>query len=110
MIGVTANNLEAALSLADEAVDYLGVGPVFRTGSKDNPASPLGLTALCRIASEVPLPIVAIGGIDAGNAAEVVAAGAYGVAVLSAVVCAADPENATRAIVEAVAGEVTHDG
>ena len=110
VIGVTANNLEAAQSLADEPVDYLGVGPVFRTGSKENPAPPLGLTGLRRIASAVTLPIVAIGGIHAGNAAAVLAAGAFGVAVLSAVACAADPENATRAIVEAVAGEVTHDG
>ncbi len=103
VIGLTANNLEEALAAAREPVDYLGVGPVFGTRSKEHPAPALGLELLSRIAAAVTLPIVAIGGIDAGNAADVVANGAFGVAVLSAVACAQDPERATRKIVEAVA-------
>ena len=103
VIGVTANSLEEALSAAAGPVDYLGVGPVFATLSKENPAKALGLDGLRRIAEAVALPVVAIGGIHAGNAADVVKNGAFGVALLSAVACADDPETATRNIVEAVA-------
>ena len=113
IIGVTANSLEEAIAASRGPVDYLGVGPVFATLSKENRAPVLGLDGLGRIVDAVALPVVAIGGIDAGNAAAVIGQGAYGVAVLSAVACAEDPEAATRKIVEAVAakaaGKVMHD-
>ena len=105
MIGATANSLEQALSLFEEAgsaIDYLGVGPVFGTTSKKNPAARLGLDALSRIVDAVPRPIVAIGGIHAGNVADVLRAGATGVAVLSAVASADDPKAATRCILQAM--------
>lgn len=106
LIGLTANNLQEALRGDREPVDYLGVGPVFGTLSKENAAPALGMTGLRKIVDAVALPVVAIGGIHAGNAAEVMAAGARGVAVLSAVVLADDPERATREIVRAVTGDV----
>ncbi len=113
IIGVTANSLEEAIAASRGPVDYLGVGPVFGTLSKDNPAPALGLDGLGRIVDAVRLPVVAIGGINSDNAAAVIGQGAYGVAVLSAVACAKDPEAATRNIVEAVAGKaagkVVHD-
>ena len=113
VIGVTANDLDEARAADGGAADYLGVGPVFGTRSKDFPAKVLGLDGLSRIAAAVSLPIVAIGGITAANAGAVIANGAFGVAVLSAVVCASDPEQATREIADAVAGraagEVVHD-
>jgi thiamine-phosphate pyrophosphorylase len=85
------------------------IGGVFATASKDNPDPPIGLAGLRAIfakmrARDPDLPIGAIAGIDAGNAASVIAAGADGVAVISALSLAPDPQAAARglrAIVEA---------
>jgi thiamine-phosphate pyrophosphorylase len=97
LIGGTANSLEEARRVAGTDVDYLGVGPVFGTRSKAKPAAPLGLEGLRQIVGSVDKPVVAIGSITAERVAAVLDAGAYGVAVLSAVVCAADPAAAARA-------------
>jgi thiamine-phosphate pyrophosphorylase len=104
IIGRTANTHAEALCAAREPADYLGVGPVFRTASKDNPARPLGLDGLARIAAAVDLPVVAIGGIDAARVRAVLAAGAWGVAVLSAVAAAADPLGEIARMREAIEG------
>lgn len=91
LIGGTANSLEAALRVAATPVDYLGVGPVFGTRSKTSPAPALGLDGLRRIAEAVDKPVIAIGSVSAERVGEVLGAGAHGVAVISAVVCRADP-------------------
>lgn len=97
LLGGTANRLEEALAVAATVVDYIGVGPVFGTRSKTSPAPPLGLDGLERIVAAVfPRPVIAIGNITAERVAEVMDAGADGIAVLSAVVCAGDPEDAAR--------------
>jgi thiamine-phosphate pyrophosphorylase len=72
-------------------VDYLGVGPIFSTATKPDAAPPLGLEGLSAIRAMTRLPIVAIGGITPENAAAVIAAGADGVSVVSAIVAAPDP-------------------
>ena len=83
LIGHTANTLADAL-LADEApVDYIGVGPVFRTTSKANAPEALGVEQFHRIASQVTKPVIAIGGIEVCHVNEVIGAGAFGIAVLS---------------------------
>jgi thiamine-phosphate pyrophosphorylase len=82
-----------------EVVDYLGVGPVFATGSKPDAAPALGLETFARIARSVRLPVAAIGGITAENAGAVIRAGADGLAVISAICGADDPEDAARALV-----------
>ena len=103
LIGGTANSVEEARRVAAQPVDYLGVGPVFGTTSKGDRAAPmLGLERLREIVEAVDTPIIAIGSITADNLASVLATGAYGVAVLSAVVCADDPEAATARIREAI--------
>ena len=83
----------------DEAVaataDYLGVGPVWPTPSKEDAATPLGLDELTRICSATSVPVVAIGGVDASNAGGCIRAGAAGVAVIRA---ATDP--AVREVVD----------
>ena len=94
-IGGTANSVEEARAWFRRPIDYLGVGPVYGTTSKHNPAPPLGLEALARIAREAPVPVIAIGGITPERVAEVMAAGAYGIAVLSGVIHAVDPRAAT---------------
>lgn len=94
MIGGTANSLGEALQVAELDVDYLGVGPVFGTTSKASPAPPLGISALREICQRIEKPVVAIGNIQLQNVSSVIAAGAHGVAVLSAICCA---ENVAQA-------------
>ena len=77
-------------------VDYLGVSPVFATPTKTDTNTPWGLAGLRQARAATALPLVAIGGIHAGNAADVLAAGAHGLAVVSAVCGAADPSAAAR--------------
>ncbi|MBI4236488.1 MAG: thiamine phosphate synthase [Chloroflexi bacterium] len=96
ILGGTANSLEEAARVAQGPVNYLGVGPVFGTQSKANPAAMLGLANLRRIAEVSPLPVIAIGNIGPENVEEVLATGAYGVAVLSGVVAQEDPAAATQ--------------
>ena len=69
--------------------DYLGVGPVWETPSKPDAEPPIGLAALAAICAAVDVPVVAIGGIDASNAAACIEAGAAGVAVIRAAADAA---------------------
>lgn len=89
-IGATANSLAEAQRLFDEPIDYLGVGPLFATTSKANPAATLGLAGLEEIAAVSPIPIIAIGGIQPHHIASILACGAHGVAVLSGAVCQVD--------------------
>ena len=96
VIGATANSYQQAAAAWAEA-DYLGVGPIYGTQSKDNAAPTMGLTTLAHIARDCPKPVVAIGGIDAQRIGAVIRAGAHGVAVLSTVATADDPAAATLA-------------
>lgn len=96
VIGGTANSYEEACAVWSTGVDYLGVGPIYGTRSKANPAPVMGLETLARICADAPVPVVAIGSITAQRIPEVFAAGAYGVAVLSEVLLADDPVAATH--------------
>lgn len=102
VIGGTANSYEEAARVWGSGVDYLGVGPIYGTHSKANPAPDMGLDTLRRICADCPVPIVAIGSITAERISEVIACGAHGVAVLSAVVAAADPAHAAAQCREAL--------
>lgn len=102
IIGGSAATVEEARRCVEEGADYVGFGPVYPTGSKADAAPARGLALLREVAAAVPAPVVAIGGIGVGNAAEVVRAGAHGVAVISAVCCQEDPAEATRRLVEAL--------
>lgn len=98
ILGVSAGDAEEA-AIADPAlVDYVGVGPVYPTGSKADAGEAIGLTGLTAMRRLLSLPMVAIGGIQADRAAEVMACGVEGVAVVSAICAAADPEAAARAL------------
>ncbi|MCY4144273.1 MAG: thiamine phosphate synthase [Gammaproteobacteria bacterium] len=98
-IGATANSLKEAEEVWHESIDYLGVGPVYGTSSKSNPAAELGLENLSRICATSPDPVIAIGNIQLHNVAEVIEAGAAGVAILSAIVCSDDPGQRTAEFV-----------
>ena len=96
IIGVSAESVEDAVRAEREGADYVGASPVFATPTKADHAAPLGLDGLRRLRAAVKLPLVAIGGIHAGNAREVVRAGADGLAVVSAIVAADDPRAAAE--------------
>ena len=82
---------------------YIACGPIFATQSKDMPWIPQGLDNLRYWARVLPLPVVGIAGIDAGNVAEVAATGAASAAVISAITKAADPEQACTALLQGFA-------
>lgn len=103
LLGRSAETMETALQAQQDGADYVGVGPVHPTPTKADAGPPVGLERIAAIRSATDIPIVGIGGISADGAAEVIRAGANGVAVVSAVMLAADPEQATRALVAAVA-------
>jgi thiamine-phosphate pyrophosphorylase len=79
-------------------LDYLGVSPIYATPTKTDTRAPWGLDGLRRVRAASRLPLVAIGGIDAGNAREVLAAGADGLAVVSALCAAPEPRAAAAAL------------
>ena len=95
LLGRSVTSLEQAL---DADADYLGAGPVWETPSKTDAEPAIGLDGLREICAAVQIPVVAIGGIDASNAAECIAAGAAGVATIRA---ATDPD-VRRAVDEAL--------
>ena len=96
IIGVSAECVEDAIRAEREGADYIGVSPVFATPTKIDTARPLGLEGLRQMRAAVKIPLVAIGGIHAGNAQEVIRAGADGLAVVSAIVSADSPREAAR--------------
>jgi thiamine-phosphate pyrophosphorylase len=83
LLGLSATSLEEARAAAGQA-DYVGAGPVWDTPSKADADPAIGLDGLREICRVITIPVVAIGGIDAGNAAECIHAGAAGVAVIRA--------------------------
>jgi thiamine-phosphate pyrophosphorylase len=104
VIGRSVSDVAGAREAAAAGADYLGVGAVYRTGSKDvdDEEAEVGLETVRAVDEAVDLPFVGIGGVTAERAADVVAAGADGVAVISAITTADDPEAATRALAAAV--------
>ena len=100
IVGVSVGSDAEALQASD--ADYVGIGPVYATASKGDAGDAIGVAALGRLASVCERPAVGVGGIDATNAAEVIAAGARGVAVIRALFSADDPEAAARSLRSAI--------
>jgi thiamine-phosphate pyrophosphorylase len=101
IIGLSIKTVEQAQAAPVELLDYVGIGGVYATTSKDNPNTPIGIAGLARVVRvfhmRKPLfPLCAIAGISAGNAGNTITAGADGVAVISALSLAPDPSAATR--------------
>ena len=103
VVGVSASTVEQAEAAEAAGADYLGVGAVYGTDSKDvsGDRDGIGVERIAAVADAVEIPVVGIGGIDASNASPVVEAGATGVAALSAITAAEDSEAATAALREA---------
>jgi len=98
IIGGSAGNEEEARKCFLEGADYIGFGPVYPTSSKEDAGPASGLDLLRQVVEKIPLPIIAIGGINKDNTLLVKETGAYGIAVISAVCCEKDPEEATRCL------------
>ncbi|MBI2883802.1 MAG: thiamine phosphate synthase [Candidatus Methylomirabilis oxyfera] len=101
-VGVSTHSLEQAVQAAEQGADYLGIGPIFATGTKATGYEPKGCDIIRQLRARIALPIVAIGGITLSNVGEAMAAGATGVAVISAIVGADDITAATQAFATAI--------
>ncbi|UIJ36719.1 thiamine phosphate synthase [Desulfobaculum bizertense] len=102
ILGLSVETLEQAREAEAFDVDYYGVSPVFSTPTKLDTAPPWGLGGLRNLRASTSRPLVAIGGVTAANAAELIQAGADGVAVVSAICSASDPRLATKQLLGAV--------
>jgi thiamine-phosphate pyrophosphorylase len=102
IIGGSAATMDEALICLSEGADYVGFGPVFPTGSKDDAGPVSGPEILGEVVRAIPLPVIAIGGVSAENTGDIMKTGARGIAVISAVCCQKDPEGATRALYAAL--------
>ena len=110
MIGYSPETDEQAAAAAAAGADHLGVGPVYGTASKADAGSAVGLSTITRRAAIAGLPVIGIGGVAIGTAAPVIAAGAVGVAVISAMLRSPDPAAAARALRAEVDGALAHHG
>jgi thiamine-phosphate pyrophosphorylase len=109
LLGVSVHN-EAEIRQAErDGADHVSLSPVFSTSTKPDHQPPLGVAGVRTLSRLASVPVIAIGGIHEGNAAEVVRAGARGICVVSAIIAAPDPEAAARRLRRTVA-VVQHPG
>ncbi len=94
LIGISTHSTKEAVEAEKKGADYIGVGPVFSTSTKRDTSPVIGPKGVFKIKKSVTIPIIGIGGIGEDNASEVISNGADGIAVISAIVAAKDPEDA----------------
>ena len=97
-IGISAATAESALAAQKAGADYIGTGPVYPTGSKDDAGDAIGIAQLAAVCGAVSIPVVAIGGISAGNTPGIMESGADGIAVISAILSQPDITLAAKAL------------
>ena len=107
VVGLSVETLAQVAEADGVYLDYLAISPVFRTATKSDTGEDWGLEGLSVVRRATSLPLVAIGGINADNAASVVRAGADTLAVVSAVCSAAEPERAARELVGIIERETS---
>jgi len=98
LIGVSTHNRQEALQAQDNGADYITFGPVFDTPSKAGLLKPTGVEEIQKLKNESDLPIVAVGGINEKNVEAVLDGGAGGIAVISSIMRADNPESAARCL------------
>jgi thiamine-phosphate pyrophosphorylase len=103
LIGVSLHTVTEAEAIDSNVVDYAIAGPTFETPSKPGYGPEIGRKGVAQIARAAPVPVLAIGGLNATRAAEVLAAGPVGIAVMGGVMRAADPGQVMRALLATVA-------
>jgi len=102
LIGVSAHSREEARKAEEEGADFITIGPVFYTASKAGYGRPLGVEIIKSVKEAVKIPVFAIGGIKLDTISEVVAAGADGIAVISAIIGAKGPGIAAKDLLQAI--------
>ena len=103
LIGVSCHDAESALAAWQGGADFITLGPVFFTPSKAEFGKPLGLSVLEEVARLVKIPVFAIGGIKPMNVREALSAGAWGIAVISAILSADDPRQEAESLLVHIA-------
>ena len=102
LLGISVHTVEEAIQVESQGADYIILGPIYATPSKQMFGPPLGIHTLEKACRLVRIPIIGIGGVTAARAHEMRRAGAFGVAVITAILGASDVESATHALLEAV--------
>jgi thiamine-phosphate pyrophosphorylase len=102
ILGLSVETEALARRVDPAVVDYVGVGPVFATATKPDHKAPIGFDGLARIVAASPVPAVAIGGVKGEHVGDVLAAGAKGLAVVSAICGRPDPMAAARSIADEI--------
>ncbi|KAB2959281.1 MAG: thiamine phosphate synthase [Candidatus Methylomirabilis oxygeniifera] len=102
LVGVSCHSLEEVIEAERGGADFIVFGPLFPTPSKAAYGPPVGLMRLSEVRRQVRLPILGIGGVTVVNVASVVAAGADGAAMISAVMTADDPADAVSSLLQVV--------
>jgi thiamine-phosphate pyrophosphorylase len=103
LLGVSLDAVEQIRDIDPAIVDYVAHGPFATTATKTDAGAAVGAPGIARVRARTELPLVAIGGLDAANLGAAIGAGADGVALVSAIVAAADPEAASRELAGALA-------
>ena len=106
LVGYSTHDPEEAARAEADGADYLGCGTVYRTSNKPDAGEVIGLSGLRRVVNAVSIPVIAIGGITPERAGDVSGAGAAGMAVIGAVMSAADPGEAVRGLMRTFGAEV----
>jgi thiamine-phosphate pyrophosphorylase len=102
LLGASSHSLEEALRAQDDGADYVNIGPIYATQTKETGWEPLGPEAIAAIAPALRVPFTCMGGIKPGNIAPLLAAGAHRCAVVTAVTAAADPQAAAAELHQAI--------
>ncbi|QDY68333.1 thiamine phosphate synthase [Qingshengfaniella alkalisoli] len=102
LLGQSVESVTAAARVDAAIINYVGVGPVFATPTKADHKTPIGFDGLAQILRHAPVPAVAIGGLKREHAVQTIAAGAQGMAVVSAICGQSDPQQAAADIVAAI--------
>jgi len=98
LIGVSTHNRQEALQAQEYGADYITFGPIFDTPSKAGILDPTGPEEILKIRSEIRIPVIALGGISEKNIEAVLHSGADGIAVISSIMQADNPEDAARCL------------
>ena len=109
ILGISAGTVEEAVAAENAGADYIGVGAIFGTSTKKN-ARNMTMDLLKEIVSSVSIPVVAIGGIGAGNILQLCGSGVDGVAVVSAIFASEDPGKATADLLKLAKEVVASNG
>jgi thiamine-phosphate pyrophosphorylase len=102
LLGISVHSIEEAVQAESQGADYIILGPIYETPSKQSFGPPLGVHTLEQACRLVRIPIVGIGGVTKARVSEMLDTGAFGVAVIRAILGAADVESATRELIDAV--------